>query len=90
MIYDNIISEFFGTMLLVLSILASGGNALFVGLTLSAIMFLSGKVNPGNVNPAVSVAMYFKGKLDSKELIAFVGVQLLAAIASVYIFNALA
>jgi aquaporin Z len=88
--YNNIIAEYFGTLLLVLSIFASGGNALFIGLTLSAILYVSGKNNPGNINPAVSLGMYFKGKLSLQELIGFIVAQLLGGISSVYIFKALA
>ena len=88
--YNSLIAEYLGTVLLVLSVFASGGNALFIGLTLAAIIFVSGKGNPGNVNPAVSIAMYFKGRLTLEELFTFVVVQALGGISSVYIFKALA
>ena len=45
--YNSLIAEYLGTVLLVLSVFASGGNALFIGLTLAAIIFVSGKGNPG-------------------------------------------
>jgi len=88
--YNNLIAEYFGTLLLVLSVFASGGNALFIGLTLAVIIFACGKTNPGNVNPAVSIAMYFKGRLSLEEMFAFIFVQILGGMTSVYVFKALA
>jgi len=88
--YNNLIAEFLGTLLLVLSVFASGGNALFIGLTLAVIIYFSGPMNPGHVNPAISVAMYMKGKLSRNEVIAFVLAQVLGGISSFYVFKAIA
>ena len=87
--YNNLIAEYLGAMLLVLSIFASGGNPAFVGLTLGVIIYLSGKINPGHANPAVSIAMYVKNKLSIGELVGFIVAQVLGAITSVYLFKAL-
>jgi len=86
---NNIIAEYLGTLLLVLSVFASGGNALFIGLTLSAIIYFGGK-NPGHVNPAITLAMYFKKKINTDEFFAFIVAQLLGGLSSLYIYNALA
>ena len=87
--YNNVMAEFLGTLLLVLSVFASGGNAAFIGLTLAVIIFFSGK-NPGHVNPAISLAMYFKKKINFTELLAFIGAQFLGGVTSVYLYKALA
>jgi glycerol uptake facilitator-like aquaporin len=87
---NSLLSEFLGTLLLVLSILASGGNAWFIGLTLAIVVLLAGKTSGGHVNPAVSVAMYFKGRLSMDELVGYVVSQLLGGITSVYLFKVLA
>jgi len=85
---NNLIAEYLGALLLVLSIFASGGNPLFVGLTLALVIFISGPTNPGHVNPAVSIAMYLKNKLSFNEMLAFIIAQVLGGISSVYLFRA--
>jgi len=88
--YNNLIAEFLGTLLLLLSVFASGGNALFIGLSLALIIYFSGPSNPGHVNPAISVAMYMKGKLSLQEMVAFVVAQVLGGVSSIYLFRAIA
>lgn len=85
-----LLAEFLGTFLLVLSILASGGNAWVVGGTLALVMLLVGNLSGANVNPAVSMAMYVKGALSTQEFVSYAVVQLLGATASVYAFQAFA
>lgn len=87
---NHLMAEFLGTLLLVLSILASGGNAWFIGLTLAVVILFTGKTSGGHVNPAVSVAMYMKGKLSMDELAGYVVSQVLGGVTSVYLFKALA
>ena len=88
--YNNLIAEFLGTLLLVLSILASGGNALFVGLTLAVIIFFAAKTSGGHVNPAVSLAMYLRKKMSMNDLVGYIAAQLLGGATSVYLFKMLA
>jgi aquaporin Z len=88
--YNNLITEFLGTLLFVLSILASGGNPLFIGLTLSVVIFFAAKTSGGHVNPAVSLAMYLRKRLSMNDLVGYIAAQLLGAATSVYLFKALA
>jgi aquaporin Z len=86
----KLISEFLGTFLLILSILASGGNALFVGLTLSLVIYLTAKTSGGHANPAVSLAMYLKGKMSNSEFASEVVAQFLGAASCLYMYKVLA
>jgi aquaporin Z len=88
--YNNLIAEFLGTLLFVLSILASGGNPLFIGLTLAVIIFFAAKTSGGHVNPAVSLAMYLRKRLSMNDLVGYIAAQLLGAATSVYLFKVLA
>ncbi len=88
--YNNLIAEFLGTLLFVLSILASGGNPLCIGLTLAVVIFFAGKTSGGHVNPAVSVAMYLRKKMSMNDLVGYVAAQLLGGATSVYLFKMLA
>jgi aquaporin Z len=83
------LAEFFGTFLLLISILATG-NALVIGLTLALVIFLVGGLSGAHVNPAVSVAMLMNGSLSATELVIYAAVQIAGAVAAVYVFNALA
>ncbi len=85
-----LLAEFLGTFLLVLSILASGGNAYAIGATLVVVVLLIGKLSGGHVNPAVSAAMYMKGALSLKELLAYSVSQVAGGAASLYAYRVFA
>ncbi len=83
------LSEFTGTFLLLLSILATG-NAIIIGATLAVIILLIGATSGGHVNPAVSLAMYIKGALSMNELMMYVASQTLGGVAAVYAYRSFA
>ena len=85
-----LLSEFLGTFLLVLAIIASGGNPWVAGATLALVILLVGSMSGAYINPAVSLAMYLKGALSSQELASYVVVQMLGGAASLYAYNAFA
>lgn len=85
-----LLAEFLGSFLLVLSVLASGGNAFVIGGTLALVILLIGSMSGAHVNPAISLAMFIKGSLSLQEFFSFVVVQLVGATASLYAYNAFA
>ncbi len=85
-----LLAEFLGTLLLVLSVIASGGNAWVVGGALALIILLVGAMSGAHVNPAVSLAMFLKGALTSQELAGYIVVQLLGGASALYIYQAFA
>ena len=85
-----LLSEFLGTFLLVLVIIASGGNPWITGGALALIILLVGSMSGAYVNPAVSLGMYLKGALSAQERASYVVVQLLGGAASLYAYNAFA
>ena len=84
-----LIVEFFGTFLLLISILATG-NSLMIGGTLALIVFLTGGISGGHVNPAVSLTMWLNGSITVAELCAYVAVQYAGGAAAYYAYKALA
>ncbi len=86
------ISEFVGTMFLVL--LACGvacvvgctspagllATALAFGLVIVAMAYSIGNVSGCHINPAVSIGMYFAGKMELKECLKYIVSQFLGAI----------
>ena len=85
-----LLAEFLGSFLLVLSVLASGGNAFVIGGTLALVILLIGKMSGAHVNPAISLAMFMKGSLSVEEFASFLVIQFVGATASLYAYNAFA
>lgn len=84
---ESYLAELVGTFFFILSILASAGNAYIVGIALAVVILLIGAVSGGNVNPAVSFAMYMKGMLSPMELGYYIVAQLLGSAGAVYAFK---
>lgn len=87
---NQYLAEFLGTLLLLLGILASGGNAIVVGITLAIAIFFTSKTSGGHINPAVSLAMYMKGSLSFNDLIGYIVAQSLGAVSSLFLFRTFA
>jgi aquaporin Z len=84
-----LVAEFFGTFLLLMSILATG-NALVIGATLALDVYLLGGISGSHVNPAVSLAMLMKGAISTTEFFMYSISQLAGGAAAWYAYKALA
>ena len=73
--------------MLVLSILVTNGNVVFVGVTLAGLLALTEKVSGGHLNPAISLAMYWKKKYSLSDILMYIVLQIAGAITSVYVYN---
>ena len=80
------IVEFFGTILFVYVILATG-NALAIGATLALLILLMGGISGGHVNPAVSIAMTAAGRLPTTDLVPYCIAQILGALVALEIYK---
>ena len=87
------LAEFVGTLILVFmgtgcatvyssSVAGILGTSLAFGLALASIYYGFGKISGGHVNPAVSIAMYFDGRLSLKDLVFYIISQILGALVS--------
>ncbi len=90
------IAECLGTFVLVFCACGvaalTGGNivatALAFGLVIVSMAYSVGRVSGCHINPAVSLALFVKGKMNYKELLAYVGSQILGGfIGAVAIFG---
>ena len=86
----KLIAEFLGAFLLVVSILASGGNFLMIGATLALIVFLIGGISGASVNPAVSIAMWMSGSLNGMTFVLYSVAELLGGVAAAYAYSVVA
>ena len=73
--------EFAGTFFLVLAIGLSG-NPLAIGLVLMAMVYIGGHVSGAHYNPAVTLAVWLKGKLESRKIAGYMTSQILGAFAA--------
>ncbi len=90
----KLIAEFIGTLWLVLggcgsAVLAAGfpelgigfvGVSLAFGLTVLTMAYAIGHVSGCHLNPAVSVGLWIGGRFDKKDLIPYIGAQVLGGI----------
>jgi glycerol uptake facilitator-like aquaporin len=93
---SKVAAEFFGTFLLLASIVGSGimatnltndvavqllVNCIAVVATLYVLITLFAPISGAQFNPIVSFFLYYKGKQDLETTLKFIGVQILGAIA---------
>jgi len=85
------VSEFVGTFFLVLTI---GYNVLqrtalapvSIGAMLTAMIFATGRVSGGHFNPAVTLGVFLRGKVDSLNAAAYVGSQLFGGFLAGFVY----
>jgi aquaporin Z len=86
--------EFIGTFFLVLTVglaVRSGSDLapLAIGSVLACMIFAGGYVSGGHYNPAVSLGVLLRGKLDKKDFVPYVVVQLIAAVVAWFVVTTL-
>ena len=79
------VTEFVGTFFLVLTIGLTAINGtpmapLAIGSVLMAMVYMGGHISGAHYNPAVSVAILIRGKMEARDLIPYVLAQLSGAI----------
>jgi aquaporin Z len=88
------IVEFVGTFFLVLTVglaVRSGSilAPLAIGSVLACMIFAGGDVSGGHFNPAVSLGVLLRGKLNKGDFVPYVVVQLIAAVVAWFMVNQL-
>ena len=84
---NKYLTEFVGTFFLVLTIGLSvlGGTPmapLAIGAVLMVMVYMGGHVSGGHYNPAVSLAVWLRGKLDARDIAPYMISQVLGAVAA--------
>ena len=82
-------TEFIGTFCLVLTIclavLTKQAMApLAIGCSLMIMVYMGGHVSGAHYNPAVSLAVFLRGKLDTADLIPYLAAQIVGALAACF------
>src|ERR687889_1146937 len=83
------LTEFIGTFFLVLTIgltiIQPGAGALAplaIGSVLMVMVYAGGHVSGAHYNPAVTLGVWLRGKLPAADVLPYMGVQVLGAIAA--------
>ena len=78
--------EFLGTMFLMFVIFATG-NWLAIGAALGIAVMLGGAISGGSFNPAVTIALYAAGKMQKSDVLPYIIVEILGALAAFYAYK---
>jgi len=73
------ITEFIGTFFLVLTI-GLTGNPLAIGAALMVMIYAGGHISGAHYNPAVTLAVFIRGKISSGEALVYMGSQVAGAL----------
>lgn len=85
----NYLVEFIGTFFLVLVICLSGGNFLApigIAAVLMVMIYMGGHISGAHYNPAVTLAVWLRGKISPKDSLIYMAVQILGSLAAAYLF----
>lgn len=83
---NKYIVEFLGTMFLMFVIFATG-NWVAIGSALGVAVLLGGAISGGAFNPAVAISLYAAGKLPQSDVLPYVTVEILGALAAFYVYK---
>jgi aquaporin Z len=78
--------EFLGTMFLMFVIFATG-NWLAIGAALGIAVMLGGAISGGSFNPAVTIALFAAGKMQKSDVLPYIIVEILGALAAFYAYK---
>lgn len=80
------LTEFIGTLFLMLIILTAG-DPLAIGAILMVMVYAGGHISGAHYNPAVTLAVWIRGKITLPEAIGYMMVQIAGALAAVLLVN---
>ncbi len=78
--------EFLGTVFFLYVILLTG-NAWAIGLALALVIYIAGPVTGGHFNPAVSIMMYAKNKMNMKDTLMYILAQVLGGMVALGLYT---
>ncbi len=86
MITNKLIAEFMGTLFFVMTALLVDGAAAAAAV-LTVVIYSLGHISGGHFNPAVSLAVFLRGRMSKKELVEYAIAQTVAAVVAVLIYK---
>lgn len=77
----DLLAEFTGTFFVCLAVVA-GGDPVATGAAVAVAMFALAPVSGGHFNPAVSLAVWLRGRMDRRDLFRYWGAQFAGGLAA--------
>ena len=68
-------------------VILSTGHWVAIGAALAVAVILGGAISGGAYNPAVAVSLYAAGKLSKSDLVPYIIVEILGALAAFYAYK---
>ena len=82
------VTEFIGTFFLVLTVgLTWGGNAPAVGAALMVMIYAGGHISGAHYNPAVTLAVLIRNRIQVMDALVYIGSQLLGAVVAALVVS---
>ncbi|MEM1056293.1 MAG: aquaporin [Bacteroidota bacterium] len=86
----RLLTEFIGTFFLVLTIgltvlIGTEFAPIAIGSALMALIYMGGHVSGAHYNPAVTLAIWMRGKIEAKEVGPYMGAQVLGAFIAAFV-----
>ena len=79
------ITEIIGTFFLVLTV-GLTGNPLAIGCALMVMVYMGGHISGAHYNPAVTLAVFLRGRLPASEVAPYMAAQIIGALAAALVF----
>jgi aquaporin Z len=93
--FRSYFAEFIGTFFLVLTVCVAGilGYAglyapIAIGAVLMVMVYATGYISGGHLNPAVTIAVWIRGKLPTREVLPYIIAQILAGVLAALVAKA--
>lgn len=80
------IAEFVTTFIFT-SVILFTGQPIAIGITLIALILFASEFSKGSLNPAVTIGLMFRGDLDSKQTLLYIGAEVTGAICAAVLYN---
>ncbi|MBS1494457.1 MAG: aquaporin family protein [Bacteroidetes bacterium] len=81
---NKYLTEFIGAFFLIL-VIGLTGNPLAIGAILMVMIYMGGNISGGHYNPAVTLGVFIRGKIDAKDMIMYWVFQLFGAIIAAFV-----
>jgi len=84
-IMKNYLVELIGTFFLVL-VIGLSGNPLAIGSILMVMVYMGGHISGAHYNPAVTLAVWMRKKIDTKDALMYMVFQVLGAVLAAFLY----
>ena len=78
--------EFLGTLFLSFIVFAVG-NWFAIGAALGIVVLIGGPISKGSFNPAITLALFYDGKISKTDVIPYIVVEILGGIVAFFIYK---